>query len=198
MLGDELGSIRHGLQTVQRQLKDIKKAATTRNEKIYLEMDMLGQRMQENRDLRLEDFRDGQENVGALRKEMRSEIELVQDELRTIQTRLQNWIRQETQVMKQDSAGDRSTRKKRALMPLLTKKQRKVLERPEMALQQPRRSPNRKDRHGKRAKQRNMDEPNTRTNAMLEGSRCTETECSEDSELLRRDLVDIAQEKQAV
>ncbi|KAJ7841646.1 hypothetical protein B0H13DRAFT_2365633 [Mycena leptocephala] len=117
-------------------------------------MDMLGHRIQENRNSRLEDLRDGQENVGALHKEMRSEIEMVQDELRTIQRRLmaalnqqpwdselaasflQNWLRQETQVVKKNSDGDGSTRKKRPFMPLLTKKQRKVLERAEMALQQ--------------------------------------------------------------
>ncbi|KAJ7934071.1 hypothetical protein B0H13DRAFT_1855543 [Mycena leptocephala] len=163
----------------------------TRNQEICLEMDMLGRRMQENRDSRLEDLRDGQENVGALHKEMRSEIEMVQDELRTIQRRLmaalnqqpwdselaasflQIWLRQETQVVKKNSDGDGSTCKKRPFMPLLTKKQRKVLERAEMALQQPRRFPNRKDRHGK---QRNIDESKAGTNTTLEGSRFAEKE----------------------
>lgn len=88
-------------------------------------------------------FEVGQQNAGALQKEMRSEIKLVQDELRTIQTRLrvcetapnqqpwdselaasflQNWLRQETQVVKKNSDGDGSTRKMRPFMPLLTKK----------------------------------------------------------------------------
>ncbi|KAJ7873444.1 hypothetical protein B0H13DRAFT_2349061 [Mycena leptocephala] len=212
MFGDELGGIRDELRTVQRQLKDIKEATTTRDEEIYLEMDTLRRRMQENRNSRLEDLRDGQENVGALHKEMRSEIEMVQDELRTIQRRLmaalnqqpwdselaasflQNWLRQEAQVVKKNSDGDGSTRKKRPFMPLLTKKLRKVLERAEMALQQLCRFPNRKDRHGK---QRDMDESKAGTNTTLEGSRFAEKECSEDSELLCCDVVDIAHETQA-
>jgi hypothetical protein len=66
-----------------------------------------------------------------------------------------------------------------------------VLERAEMALQQPRRFPNRKDRHGK---QRNMDESKAGTNPTLEDSRFAEKECSEDSELLCCDVVDIAHE----
>jgi vacuolar-type H+-ATPase subunit I/STV1 len=212
MFGDELGGIRDELRTVQRQLKDIKEATTTRDEEIYLEMDTLRRRMQENRNSRLEDLRDGQENVGALHKEMRSEIEMVQDELRTIQRRLmaalnqqpwdselaasflQNWLRQEAQVVKKNSDGDGSTRKKRPFMALLTKKLRKVLERAEMALQQLCRFPNRKDRHGK---QRDMDESKAGTNTTLEGSRFAEKECSEDSELLCCDVVDIAHETQA-
>jgi hypothetical protein len=50
MFGDELGSIREELPTVQRQLKNIKEAATTRNEEIYLEMDTLRRRMHEIED----------------------------------------------------------------------------------------------------------------------------------------------------
>ncbi|KAJ7843961.1 hypothetical protein B0H13DRAFT_2412170 [Mycena leptocephala] len=207
----ELGMVQDELCSIQRQLKETRESAT-RNQEICLQMDMLGRRIQENRNSRLEDLRDGQENVGALHKEMRSEIEMVQDELRTIQRRLmaalnqqpwdsglaasflQNWLRQETQVVKKNSDGDGSTRKKRPFMPLLTKKQRKVLERAEMALQQPRRFPNRKDRHGK---QRDMDESKAGTNTTLEGSRFAEKECSEDSELLCCDVVDIAHETQA-
>lgn len=137
MVQDELRSIQ---TQFQRQLKETRESAP-RTQEIHL--GMVGRQMQENRDLRLEDLRDGQQNVGALRKEMRSEIELVQDELRTIQTRLrvcetapnqqpwdselaasflQNWLRQETQVVKKNSVGDGSTRKKRPFMPLLTKK----------------------------------------------------------------------------
>ncbi|KAJ7318778.1 hypothetical protein DFH08DRAFT_819666 [Mycena albidolilacea] len=162
----ELGMVQDELRSIQRQLKETRES-TPRTQEIHLRMDMLRRQMQENRDLRLEDLRDGQQNVGALLKEMRSKIELVQGELCTIQTRLrvcetapnqqlwdlepaasflQNWLRQETQVVKKNSDGDGSTRKKRPFMPLLTKNQRKVLEWAKMALQQPHRFPNRKDK----------------------------------------------------
>ncbi|KAJ7750540.1 hypothetical protein B0H16DRAFT_1460645 [Mycena metata] len=191
------------LGMVQDELCSIQKSAT-RNQGTYLEMDMLERRIREDEDLRLEVVRDKQENVGALRKEMRSEIRMVQDELRTIQRQLmaalnqqtweselaagflQNWLREETRVVKKTSDGDGLTRKKRPFMPLLTKKQRKVMERAEMALQQPHRSQNRKDRRGP---QINIEESNAATR---EGSHFAEKECSEGSELSCCDAVDIA------
>ncbi|KAJ7351271.1 hypothetical protein DFH08DRAFT_957599 [Mycena albidolilacea] len=92
MLGDELGSICDGLQTVQRQLRDIKEAATTRNEEIYLEMDTLGRRMHEIEDSSSRDSQDvfdsGGANVDVLRKEIFHELGMVQDELRSIQRQL--------------------------------------------------------------------------------------------------------------
>ncbi|KAJ7797358.1 hypothetical protein B0H14DRAFT_2619050 [Mycena olivaceomarginata] len=84
-------------------------AATTRDEKIYLEMDILGRRMREIEDSSSPGFRDvffdrgrdsvdvlrkeirdivgkGPDQVGVPREEMRNELEVIWDELRSIQT----------------------------------------------------------------------------------------------------------------
>jgi hypothetical protein len=88
-------------------------------------------------------------------------------------------------------------RKERGFMPLLTKKQRKLLERAEMAHQQPCKSSNRRNRHRKdeQGEQGNVDELKAKTNTPLGRSRCNqaatnESEYSEDSEL-REDVVDL-------
>ncbi|KAJ7928293.1 hypothetical protein B0H13DRAFT_2653070 [Mycena leptocephala] len=92
MFGDELGGIHDELQTVQRQLMDIKEAETTRNEEIYLEMDTLRRRMQEIEDLSSRDCRDvfdsGLDDADVLRKEIFHEISMVQGELHSIQRQL--------------------------------------------------------------------------------------------------------------
>ncbi|KAJ7203412.1 hypothetical protein B0H12DRAFT_1243798 [Mycena haematopus] len=226
-LFNELSLVQDELRSIRRQLKETKEiseAARTRNEGT-LEMDMPGRRIQEVKELSSEDignvFGRGQESLDALREEMRNNLEMVQDELRTIQTRLrrvgmceaarnqepwdseqapsflQNWLREETRVERRHPDADESPHKKRVFMPLLTKKQRKVLERAAMAREQPRRSPNRKN--GKQKEQKHEDELKARTDTVVEGRRCDQTAdaesgYSEDSEV-RHEEVDIEQEK---
>ncbi|KAJ7190486.1 hypothetical protein B0H12DRAFT_1246411 [Mycena haematopus] len=219
---NELGMVQDEMLTIQRRLKETSETETTRDQGIPRKMDMLGQRIEEVKDLSPEDIENvvgrGQENFGALREEMRNDLETVQDELRTLQTRmrmretapdrqpwdseqtpsyLQNWLREETRMERRHPDADETTHKKRVFMPLLTKKQRKVLERAAMAREQPRRSPNRKNE--KQKEQRHEDELKARTDTVVEGRRCDQTAnaksgYSEDSEV-RHEEVDIEQEK---
>ncbi|KAJ7328002.1 hypothetical protein DFH08DRAFT_331044 [Mycena albidolilacea] len=151
VMGDELGIVQDELRTIQRRLKGITVAATTRNEETHLEMDMLERRMHEIEDSSSQGFRDifdtERDTVDVLRTNMLNELGMLQDELRTIQTRLRqrnmdasfpqaeidsdqtfllNWMKEET-----SGGGGRAAA--RNYKPLLTKKQKAAMAR----LQQP-------------------------------------------------------------
>ncbi|KAJ7797887.1 hypothetical protein B0H14DRAFT_3493113 [Mycena olivaceomarginata] len=151
VMGDELGIVQDELRTIQRRLKGITVAATTRNEETHLEMDMLERRMHEIEDSSSQGFQDifdtERDAVDVLRMNMLNELGMLQDELRTIQTRLRqrnmdasfpqaeidsdqtfllNWMKEET-----SGGGGRAAA--RNYKPLLTKKQKAAIAR----LQQP-------------------------------------------------------------
>ncbi|KAJ7857459.1 hypothetical protein B0H14DRAFT_3447910 [Mycena olivaceomarginata] len=162
VMGDELGIVQDELRTIQRRLKGITVAATTRNEETHLEMDMLERRMHEIEDSSSQGFQDifdtERDAVDVLRMNMLNELGMLQDELRTIQTRLRqrnmdasfpqaeidsdqtfllNWMKEET-----SGGGGRAAA--RNYKPLLTKKQKAAIAR----LQQP--SSNRRAHRKKR------------------------------------------------
>ncbi|KAF8175002.1 hypothetical protein K438DRAFT_1848226 [Mycena galopus ATCC 62051] len=85
VMGDKLGIVQDELCTVQRRLKEITVAATTRNKETHVKMDMLGRRIPEIKDSSSRDrwdlFDGGADNVNDLHKGIFNELGMVKDEL---------------------------------------------------------------------------------------------------------------------